>query len=109
MKNIEVFDPLGLRSNQELFKKYLPFDSIDINDYNVQELTSNTCAHFCIYFLCMRFFNGKKAKTRIMSSFYDMFVLISEDLDFKFFMETFFDIENTKKNEEIVRKFVSTI
>ena len=41
--------------------------------------------------------------------FYDMFVLISEDLDFKFFIETFFDIEDTKKNEETVKKFVSSI
>ena len=109
MRNIEVFDPLGLRSNQELFKKYLPFDSININDFNVQELNSNTCAHFCIYFLCMRFFNGKIAKSIMMFSICDMFVLISEDLDFKFFMETFFDIEDTKKNEETVRKFVSSI
>ena len=57
----------------------------------------------------MRFFNGKIAKSIMMFSICDMFVLISEDLDFKFFMETFFDIEDTKKNEETVRKFVSSI
>ena len=89
VKNIEVFDPLGLRTNKKLFEKYLPFKSIDINDYNVQDMKSSTCGQFCIYFICMRFFN--------------------EDLNFEFFMQMFFQEDNVQKNEEVVAQFVNSI
>lgn len=59
MRNIEIFDALGLRNNQEKWKKYLRFEGIEINDFPVQLETSNTCASFVIYYICNRFYNGK--------------------------------------------------
>ena len=88
-RTIEIFDPLGLRNNKALFKKYLPYESIDINDFSVQDSSSSSCALFCVYFICMRFFN--------------------EDLSFDFFMHSFFDEDDKSKNEEIVKEFVASI
>ena len=56
--NIEVFDPLGLRRNKKLFNRFLPFKSIDINNFAVQESSSSSCSEFCIFYICNRFYNG---------------------------------------------------
>ena len=56
---LEVFDSLGLRNNEKLFKKFVKFEGMEINQYPVQESTSLTCAQFVIYYICNRFYNGK--------------------------------------------------
>ena len=39
--NIEVFDSLGLRTNQKLYKKHMKFDGIKINDFPIQKQDTN--------------------------------------------------------------------
>ena len=35
--------------------------------------------------------------------------MFSEDMDFEFFMDTFFDAEDCEQNEAIVEEFVSSL
>ena len=58
VEKIEIFDSLGLRQNKNLYKKYLPFSSVTINDFAVQDKQSTSCSLFAIYYIINRFYNG---------------------------------------------------
>ena len=109
MKEIEIFEPLGLRKNTGLYKKYLPFKEIDINDFPLQSPESSSCASFCIYYIVNRFYNGKLKNEVYMSIIIGINkYLFSVDMDYSTFIETFFNEQEPEKNECIVKEFLKS-
>ena len=69
LKTIELFDPLGLtkKTIDEWSLEFKPKAEIEFNTNPIQELTSNSCGYFCLYYAIHRIWNSDITMRQILS------------------------------------------